>query len=127
MADKSADESSFARLQIPLTLVLSPKGRGDLPEGKRARAMVGGPPGESRLRVAPTGRKRGPIYVFTKRTHRFFAGFLTHPTRVQLVRNFGESVFRWVRFPKRTHREGVLRGVEVVLGRFWGDYEGGDE
>jgi hypothetical protein len=40
----------------------------------------------------------------------------------QIVMQITETIFRWVRFGKRTHREGVLRGemMDLVrnLGRF---------
>ena len=53
---------------------------------------------------------RGPVYVFTKRTHRFADCFgVQTPSREGLVLEMFEKIW-WVRFPKRTH--------------FWGSNEG---
>ncbi len=53
-------------------------------------------------------KAEGPIYVFAKRTHRFLADFLVEATVNTLVATKISERNRWVRFGKRTHREGVL-------------------
>src|SRR6266404_5824359 len=66
---------------------------------------------DARQRVptkALTEGKKDPIYVSTKRTHRFGGGnFMEYPCYQRLMW-FAGAVCRWVRFGKRTHRGGVL-------------------
>src|SRR5258706_14527754 len=50
--------------------------------------------------------------VFAKRTHRFLRWFSAYPTYLKILMSFADSVCRWVRFGKRTHREGVFKEVE---------------
>ena len=67
--------------------------------------------GASRLPAdAAEAAQRGPLYVSAKRTHRFWRKNLVEHPYVTILMTFAEEIFRWVRFPKRTHREGVLRG-----------------
>ena len=40
---------------------------------------------------------------------------MEHPY-VKILMLFAEEICRWVRFPKRTHREGVLRGFWEQIG-----------
>jgi hypothetical protein len=54
--------------------------------------------------------QRPPLYVSAKRTHRFFERFFAYHQHCQELMSFAESVCRWVRFGKRTHREGVFEG-----------------
>jgi hypothetical protein len=56
------------------------------------------------------GGQRPPLYVSAKRTHRFFERFFAYHQHCQELMSFAESVCRWVRFGKRTHREGVFEG-----------------
>ena len=49
--------------------------------------------------------------VFTKRTHRFWRRFFVYHTNFKILMSFAEEICRWVRFGKRTHREGVFGGV----------------
>jgi hypothetical protein len=57
-----------------------------------------------------------PIYVSAKRTHRFAAGFFTQPTMHMRVAEKMDGNFRWVRFGKRTHREGVMKSFSSKSG-----------
>ena len=60
----------------------------------------------------PHHYKRRPLYVSAKRTHRFLTDFLVEVVMSTLVARETCKRNRWVRFRKRTHREGVLKGVE---------------
>src|SRR5882724_10919615 len=75
--------------------------------------------GRFRRRQSYTGRVEGqsrePIYVSAKRTHRFFHGKSVYSIGLQRVVRETRGFFRWVRFPKRTHRRGVLRADMMVL------------
>jgi hypothetical protein len=73
--------------------------------GGRVGSHSGGP--YTFLRNEPTVLEvKMDVYVFVR----------------QIVMQITETIFRWVRFGKRTHREGVLRGemMDLVrnLGRF---------
>src|ERR1039458_1929595 len=58
---------------------------------------------------------RGPLYVFTKRTHRFAEIFWVQTTsREGLALEMFERI-RWVRFPKRTHFRGSNGGGERLF------------
>jgi hypothetical protein len=56
------------------------------------------------------GARPSPLYVSAKRTHRFSGRFFAYHQYYQLLMSFAEPVCRWVRFGKRTHREGVFEG-----------------
>jgi len=53
--------------------------------------------------------------VSAKRTHRFGGQNSMYHSHGKLLMPFAEGVCRWVRFGKRTHRRGVLRGDIRVL------------
>jgi hypothetical protein len=69
------------------------------------------------------GNCRPPLYVSAKRTHRFFREKMLYPFCLQRFVRETMGIFRWVRFGKRTHREGVLAVDMMVLSqnleRFW--------
>jgi hypothetical protein len=60
--------------------------------------------------VAVPRRLRPPLYVFAKRTHRFGGRNSLDHAHCKILMSFAEGFCRWVRFGKRTHRRGVLRG-----------------
>src|ERR1017187_7948198 len=87
----------------------------------RRREDTGGTPApltEVRLRQSyDAGRGAKEMCHSTKRTHRLLTDFLMEVTMNSWVARETCERNRWVRFRKRTHREGVLRGVR---GRKWG-------
>src|SRR6266481_1137650 len=87
---------------LPLTLTLSPKGRGE------ASAVT---------LCAVADEEDLETCVFTKRTHCFLGDFSTYYPRHEEVMAEILRRIRWVRFPKRTHREGVKWGWKVKIGR----------
>ena len=74
------------------------------------------PRGEARIcRRQGNDRTRAhQICHSTKRTHRFFEIFLMQVIHYLLIATEIVGRNRWVRFGKRTHREGVLRGIEAT-------------
>jgi len=72
--------------------------------------------------MPPHYRERG-LYVSAKRTHRFGRRFFMYPMYLEILMSFAGPVCRWVRFPKRTHRGGVLEVVSlksgVILSQKW--------
>ena len=95
-----------ARTEIPLTSILCRI-------RQRRLVRLGSPQGERRgfdVDKATTGRGAHQTCLFTKRTHRFFGIFSMQMALNTLVAAAISERNRWVRFGKRTHREGVLRG-----------------
>jgi len=74
------------------------------------------------------GLQRPPLYLSAKRTHRFSEEFVLEVVMNKSVKREMDEGNRWVRFGKRTHRRGFLRGSEAVNGanegslwRVWGE------
>src|SRR6266478_5618583 len=101
-----------------------------LPQTTAASRGLGSPQGERKamdrwrayfastvlfgLMLRNTGPRR-PIYVFTKRTHRFADIFWVQTSsRERLVLEMFERI-RWVRFGKRTHFRGSNGGGEHLF------------
>jgi hypothetical protein len=121
----------LARARTPLTRTLCrirrrrladsapPKGRG---ASGRVQDQGGGTQRGQNGILLP--RVRGPIYVSTKRTHRFLRIFLMQlPLHTVFAMEMCGEI-RWVRFGKRTHREGVNEGVSSKSGSFWDGIRG---
>ena len=122
----------FGRTQTPLTRTpcrirqrrladsAPPKGRGTIRCGYSSfllRYRYGGQAARATLagRLAGCGRyceggRNSKTCVFTKRTHRFLGIFLMQLSLHAWLATEIMREFRWVRFPKRTHREGVNEG-----------------
>src|ERR1017187_7800020 len=62
------------------------------------------------IRLRSRGGFAPPLYVFAKRTHRFGGRNSMDHAHCKILMSFAEGFCRWVRFGKRTHRRGVLRG-----------------
>src|ERR1022692_3487511 len=59
------------------------------------------------------GETAHQTYHSTKRTHRFGGRHLMYHAHGKLLIPFAEGFCRWVRFGKRTHREGVFGGSDT--------------
>jgi hypothetical protein len=84
---------------------------------RRRSSSYGGHDGATGWRnFVPSGARRPPIYVFTKRTHRFFPDFFMEMAlNKRLTAEISERN-RWVRFGKRTHRKGFSGVGSVKIG-----------
>jgi hypothetical protein len=92
---------------------------GSLLREDATKARLPAPLSAVRLRQSygATGRAAKETCHSTKRTHRFLTDFSMEVTMNTCVAKETCERNRWVRFRKRTHREGVLRGAR---GRKWG-------
>src|SRR5882724_9179919 len=91
---------AIARTHIPLASILSPKGRGrDILRGTDAPYLIS---------CFPKKREAHQTCHSAKRTHRFWRRNFVELTYVKILMTFAEEICRWVRFGKRTHRDGVL-------------------
>src|SRR5438046_8735372 len=92
-----------------------------LPQGfRRPTSCYGGQVGAThccgQLPPSPKPKRdiQGPIYVSTKRTHRFMRIFLMQHSRHEIFKDKTRHGNRWVRFGKRTQFRGVFGVVKTM-------------
>src|SRR6266446_4723975 len=77
--------------------------------------------GASLLREDATKTGRGALYVFLRNEPTEFSSLNgIYPTGQQVFTQIKTSKKRWVRFGKRTHREGIFEGKFDGQATFWG-------